>query len=114
MLAVGFTGPATAPVTLALAFPGATDAEGQPLIAGATTVLPNRTAKNVAPLLRPTGETVRRSFVWGASEPSTVELIAPMVVEVKADASVKLGQLRHSARLQRVRPDLDPGEVERH
>jgi len=36
-----------------------------------------------------------------------------MVVEVKADASVQLGQLRHSARLQRVPPDLDPGEVER-
>lgn len=74
--------------------------------------MPKRTAKSVAPLLRPTGESVSRSFVWGAAEPSTVHLIAPVVVEVKADASVERGQLRHSARLQRLRPDLDPDELD--
>lgn len=112
MLAVGFTGPASAPVTLALAFPGDTDLEGRPLIAGATTVLPKRIARTLAPLLRPTGETVNRSFTWGAAEPSMVLLIAPLVVEVKADASVERGELRHSARLQRLRPDLDPDELD--
>ena len=112
MLAVGFTGPPDAPVTLALAFAGSTDREGRPLIAGATTVLSKRSARGVAPLLRPTGGSVSRSFVWGPAEPSTVTLISPLVVEVKADVSVQRGELRHSARLQRVRPDLDPDELD--
>lgn len=112
MLAVGYTGSVEAPVTLALAFPDSVDTKGRPLIAGATTVLAKKMAKAVAPLLRPTGETVIRSFVWGSAEPSTVMLVEPLVVEVKADTSAQLGELRHSARLQRIRPDLDPREVE--
>ena len=34
-----------------------------------------------------------------------------LVVEVAADAAAQTGVLRHAARLQRVRPDLDVGDL---
>ncbi len=111
MLAVGFTGSATAPRSLVLAFPGVVDDAGQPMTAGSTTVLTKSASRSVAPLLRPTGESFERTFAWGAREPSTVTVIEPLVVEVEADASAETGVLRHAARLHRVRPDLDVDEL---
>lgn len=111
MLATGFTGPATRPTALVLAFPGVADKAGHPITAGSTTVLTRAAAKSLTSLLRPTGQTIERTFAWGASEPSTVTLTEPFVVEVEADASAETGVLRHAARFHRARPDLDPVEA---
>ena len=111
MMAIGFTGSASAPSTLVLAFPGVVDDAGQPVTAGSTTVLTKAAARYVAALLRPTGDSFERTFVWGARESTTVLVIEPFVVEVEADASVATGVLRHAARLQRARPDLDVDEL---
>ena len=89
MLAVGFTGTSTRPSALVLAFPGVVDEAGQPVTAGSTTVLTTAAAKSLTSLLRPTGETIERTFAWGSSEPTTVTLIEPFVVEVEADASAE-------------------------
>ena len=111
MIAIGFTGTASAPSSLVLAFPGALDDAGEPITAGSTTVLSKAVAKSVVPLLRPTGVTFERTFAWGTAEPTVVTVIEPFVVEVEADASAETGVLRHSARLHRARPDLDPVEA---
>lgn len=108
MLAVGFTGTAAAPTALVLAFPGVVDEDGQPITAGSTTVLSRTAARPIVPLLRPTGATFERTFAWGSSAPTVVTVIEPFIVEVEADASAQTGVLRHSARLHRARPDLDP------
>ena len=112
MLAIGFTGDVKGPTSLMLAFPGQVDDDGTPVTAGSTTVLTRVTAKSVAPLLRPTGEQFERVFRWGAAEPATVTVIEPLVVEVSADASADTGALRHSARLVRVRADLQPDDLD--
>ena len=93
------------------AFPGAVDDDGQPVTAGSTTVLSKAAAKPIVPLLRPTGATLERTFAWGSAAPTVVTVIEPFVVEVEADASAQTGVMRHSARLHRARPDLDPVEV---
>jgi ATP-dependent DNA ligase len=111
MLAIGFTGSVAAPSALVLAFPGTVDEDGQPVTAGSTTVLNRAAARSIVPLLRPTGASFERAFVWGSSQPTTVTVIEPFVVEVEADASAGAGVLRHSARLHRARPDLDPTEA---
>ena len=111
MLAIGFTGPATRPTALVLAFPGVADEAGHPITAGSTTVLTTAAAKSLTSLLRPTGRTIERTFAWGSSNPSTVTLIPPFVVEVEADASAETGVLRHAARFHRARPDLDPDQA---
>lgn len=111
MLAVGFTGTADAPTALVLAFPGQVDSEGNPVTAGATTVLNRTMQRTVAPLLQLTGATFSRTFAWGKAEASTVTVIDPFVVEVSADAAAEPGTLRHAARLMRTRPDLDPTDV---
>ena len=111
MIAIGFTGAAAAPSTLVLAFPGDVDASGVLRTAGSTTVLTKTAARAVAPLLRPTGDSFERIFAWGAAAPSTVTVVAPLVVEVSADASAQTGVLRHAARLHRARPDLGVDEV---
>ena len=111
MLAIGFTGSASAPSSLVLAFPGVVDDAGQPVTAGSTTVLTKAVARSVAALLRPTGDSFERTFAWGAREPTTVTVIEPLVVEVEADASAATGVLRHAARLHRARPDLDVDEL---
>ena len=67
--------------------------------------------KSIVRLLRPTGASFERAFAWGSSKPTTVTRIEPFVVEVEADASAQTGVLRHSARLHRARPDLDPVEA---
>jgi ATP-dependent DNA ligase len=110
MLAIGYTGAATAPTTLVLAFPGVVDDAGQPVTAGSTTVLNKAVSGSLAPLLRPTGDTFVRAFAWGSSGTS-VTVIEPFVVEVQADASAEAGVLRHAAKLVRPRPDLDPAEA---
>jgi ATP-dependent DNA ligase len=69
MLAIGFTGTATSPSSLVLAFPGAEDDDGQPVTAGSTTVLSKAAAKPIVPLLRPTGAMFERTFAWGSAEP---------------------------------------------
>ena len=74
-------------------------------------MLSKAAAKPIVPLLRPTGATFERTFAWGSAVPTVVTAIEPFVVEVEADASVRTGVLRHSARLHRARPDLDPVEV---
>ena len=102
----GHTGPAAAPTTLVLAFPGHIDDKGVPVTAGSTTVLTRALARAVAPLLDPTGQTFERVFAWGGHEPTTVHVTAPLVVEVSADASAEPGVLRHAPRLLRARPDL--------
>lgn len=112
MVAIGYTGTATSPSTLVLAFPGDVDDDGTPRTAGSTTVLTKAAARLVTPLLRPTGASFERTFVWGASAPSTVSVIEPIVVEVSADASAETGVLRHAARLQRARPDLDVADLD--
>jgi ATP-dependent DNA ligase len=111
MLAIGFTGTRDSPSSLVLAFPGAVDDDGQPVTAGSTTVLSKTAAKPVVPLLRPTGATFERTFAWGSPSPTLVTAIEPIVVEVAADAAASAGVLRHSARLRRVRPDIDPAEA---
>ena len=111
MLAVGFTGTSDAPSSLVLAFPGAVDDDGHPVTAGSTTVLSKAAATPIVPLLRPTGATFERAFAWGWASPTLVTAIEPIVVEVAADASAAAGVLRHSARIHRVRPDLDPTEA---
>jgi hypothetical protein len=108
---VGYTGPAAAPTSLALAFPGVVDKDAQPVTAGATTVLSKAMARSVAPLLRPTGASFERSFVSGGHESSMVTVIEPLVVEVTADASAQAAALRHAARLLRARPDLDLDDI---
>jgi ATP-dependent DNA ligase len=111
MIAIAYTGPAAAPTTLVLAFPGDVDAAGQPVTAGATTLLTRASIKAITPLLRPTGDSFERTFAWGAKEPTTVTVVEPFVVEVQADASAETGVLRHGAKLHRARPDLDPREA---
>jgi ATP-dependent DNA ligase len=111
MLAIGYTGAADAPIALVLAFPGHVDDDGQPITAGATTVLTKTAARGVLPLLRPTGASFERTFAWGAKQPTLVTVVEPFVVEVEADASAQTGVLRHGAKLHRVRPDLDPRET---
>jgi hypothetical protein len=78
---------------------------------GWTTVLSKAAAKPIVPLLRPTGATFERTFGRGSAAPTVVAVIEPFVVEVKADASAHTGVMRHSARLHRARPDLDPVEA---
>ncbi len=110
MVAIGFTGTAAVPATLVLAFPGELDDDGQPTTAGSTTVLTRAAAKELVPLLRPTGASFERTFAWGAT-PSLVTVVEPFVVEVEADASAEIGVLRHAARLHRARPDLGLDEL---
>jgi ATP-dependent DNA ligase len=110
MLVIGYTGTATAPVSLALAFPGDVDENGDPVTAGSTTVLSKTAIRSVVPLLRATGATFERTFAWGPRGPTMVTVVEPFVVEVEADASTARGVLRHGARLRRVRPDVDPAE----
>lgn len=112
MVAIGFTGSATSVQALVLAFPGAVDVDGAPVTAGSTSVMNRATARTITPLLRPTGATFTRAFAWGATEPSTVTVTEPIVVEVDADASAEHGTLRHGARLVRVRADLDPADLD--
>lgn len=112
MVAIGYTGPSTAPTALVLAFPDDVDGEGQRRTAGATTVLTKAAARLVSPLLQPTGATFDRTLVWGSRSTSTVTVIEPLVVEVSTDASAETGVLRHAARLQRVRPDLDVADLD--
>ena len=111
MLVVGYTGPASAPTALVLAFPGHVDENGEPVTAGSTTVLTKAATRTVLPLLEPTGATFERTFAWGSKMPTTVTAVEPFVVEVEADASVTQGVLRHGARLRRPRSDLDPAET---
>lgn len=111
MIAIGYTGRADAPTSLVLAFHGAVDEAGIPVTAGSTTALTRSTARTVAPLLHPTGETFERVFAWGARAATTVHVIAPLPVEVSADASVEAGVLRHAAKLVRLRPDLTPDDL---
>ncbi len=111
MLAVRFTGTAAAPTALVLSFPGVVDEDGHPVTAGSTTLLSKAAARPIVPLLRPTGATFERTFAWGSTAPSVVTVIEPFLVEVEADASAQTGVLRHSARLHRARPDLDPAEA---
>jgi len=111
MLAVGFTGDASAPTALVLAFPGYVEDDGNPVTAGSTTALSRAVGKSLVPLLHPTGETFERTFAWGSAAPTRVTVVAPFVVEVDADASAATGVLRHAARLHRTRPDLDPREL---
>ena len=110
LVAIGYTGTAAAPTTLALAFPGVVDDDGQLRTAGSTMVLTKAAARAVGPLLHPTGDSFERTFAWG-SAPSIVSVIDPLVVEVSADASAETGVLRHAARLHRARPDLDVDEL---
>ena len=98
-------------LSLVLAFPGAVDDDGQPTTAGSTTVLSKAAAKPIVPLLRPTGATFERTFAWGSAAPTVVTVIEPFVVEVEADAGLRPVCMRHSARLHRAQPDLDPVEV---
>lgn len=112
MVAIGYTGPSTAPTALVLAFPDDVDGEGHRRTAGATTVLTKAAARLVSPLLQPTGATFDRTLVWGSRSTSTVTVIEPLVVEVSTDASAETGVLRHAARLQRVRPDLDVADLD--
>jgi hypothetical protein len=44
-------------------------------------------------------------------EPVQLTLVEPMVAEVSADRARTNGALRHGARFERLRPDLDPGAV---
>lgn len=111
LVAIGYTGPAAAPSTLVLAFPGDVDDNGQLRTAGSTTVLSKAAARAVVPLLHATGESFNRTFVWGSTS-STVTVIEPVVVEVSADASAETGVLRHAARLHRARPDLRVGDLD--
>ncbi len=111
MLAIGYTGTAAAPSSLVLAFPGARDDTGQPITAGATTVLTKAAGRSLIPFLHPTGESFQRTFAWGTAQPTTVTVVESFVVEVEADASAETGVLRHGARLHRVRPDLDPRDA---
>ena len=66
MLAIGFTGPATRPTALVLAFPGVVDEAGHPITVGSTTVLITAAAKSLTSLLRPTGADHRRDVRVGA------------------------------------------------
>ena len=108
MLAIGFTGTAASRSSLVLAFPGAVDDDGRSVTAGSTTVLRKAAAKPIVPLLRPTGAAFERIFARGFAAPTVVTVIEPFVVEVEADASTQTCVLRHSARLHRAGPDLDP------
>lgn len=110
MLAIGYTGTPGAPSSLVLAFPGALDNTGQPITAGSTTVLTKAAGRSLIPFLHPTGDSFQRSFAWGTAQPTTVTVIEPFIVEVEADASAETGVLRHTARLHRLRPDLDPDD----
>ena len=91
MLAVGFTGTSTRPSALVLAFPGVLDQAGQPVTAGATTVLSKAAAKLYGCGSR--GGTSgsprdRRVGVASLVDPLTflVEMERPVVVEVSVAA----------------------------
>ena len=71
MLAIGYTGPATRPTALVLAVPGAARHQaGHPITAGSTTVLTTAAAKSLTSLLRPSGQTIERTFAWGHLNPA--------------------------------------------
>ena len=75
--------------------------------AGWTTRLSRAVARRIAPLITLTGAVGTRRSAWGTRDAVEVQAIIPLVVEISADAAISDGVMRHSARLLRVRPDLD-------
>ncbi|MEW2258267.1 ATP-dependent DNA ligase [Streptomyces sp. NPDC047869] len=111
------TGPPTAPGTLLL---GRYDISGRFQYVGRTTTLARTVAGSAAALLTPAtsghpwaGWTFATG--WGSRQPLDANLVNPdLVVEVGVDtARDAAGRWRHPARFHRLRPDLQPGDVER-
>ena len=95
--------------------------DGELRIVGRSTPLKTATAKELARSLRPAstrhpwppvvkGTTLDR-FNRG-KEPVALTLVEPVVVEVSADTAWSGRMFRHPLRVLRVRPELDPAEVE--
>ncbi|MFG2440790.1 ATP-dependent DNA ligase [Streptomyces sp. NPDC048508] len=110
------TGRVQAPSTLLLA---RQVEAGRLHFVGRTTVLSRQTAAGVGRLLHLQTDghpwTGRRfSAGWGSTETLDVQLVDPsVVVEVSVDISLDVGgRWRHPVRLERVRPDLSPFDVQ--
>ena len=95
-------------------------AKGRLRIIGRTATLKSDASRQVGTLLRdPVGEHPWPAVVSPGAvdrfnvgrEPIQLTLVDPMVVEVSADRARTNGALRHGARFERLRPDLDPGAV---
>ncbi|WP_138413305.1 hypothetical protein [Sinomonas gamaensis] len=99
---------------------GLYDAAGELRFAGRTAPLTPAQAARAAPFLHaPVGE-----HPWPEEVPTTaldrfardrgpvrLTLVEPVAVEVSADAARTGRAFRHSTRLQRFRPDLDPRSI---
>ena len=114
----GVTGTLTAPRTLLL---GRLDRDGGLRCLGRTHPLAGLQSRDLAHRLRPAPP--GRQFwpeplpaTWtglaGRSEPLPFQpVISDLVVEVRIDAAYESGRLRHGARYERLRPDLEPADL---
>jgi ATP-dependent DNA ligase len=94
---------------------------GELRIVGRSSTLKATDSKALAHWLRPpVGVHPWPSVVKGTTldrfnrdaSPTELTLVNPVVVEVHADAAWSGNSFRHSLRFRRVRPELDPAEVE--
>jgi hypothetical protein len=109
-------GPMELPEALVIGTPS----EGRLRIVGRTASLKRKTARSVWALLRhpaaphPWPEFVSPGAIDrfnGGGDQVRLTLVEPIVGEVSADMARSNGAFRHSARLVRLRPELDPATV---
>jgi ATP-dependent DNA ligase len=109
-------GPMELPEALVIGTPS----EGRLRIVGRTASLKRKTARSVGALLRhpaaphPWPEFVSPGAIDrfnGGGDQVRLTLVEPIVGEVSADMARSNGAFRHSARLVRLRPELDPATV---
>lgn len=90
-------------------------------IVGATSQLPAAKSRTLAKVLRPAGPghpwptEVPRGYLERFSEnrePVRLTLVEPFVVEVSADVAWSGWAFRHPVRFVRLRPEMDPEDVE--
>lgn len=113
----GVLGPLEEPRALVLGRP---DARGRLRVAGRTSPLPREIRAELAELLMPADRAhpwpeVISSSRFGQLPPEPVEYVrvAPsLVVELDVDTAHEVGRWRHPARLVRLRPDLQPADLQ--
>lgn len=117
MVAAAVIGPMARPRAVVVGLP----MHGRLRIVGRSSVLSAGAGRDLARhLRRPQGkhpwpeEISERALERFSKDPGTVTLtlVEPLVVEVSADVAWSGGTPRHPLRLLRVRPELDPDEVE--
>jgi hypothetical protein len=114
----GALGPISAPVALVLGRP---DMHGRLRVVGRTTPIPRHLRTEVGAHMRPAGATHPWPLVllpsrYGDSAPVEYSRVEPsLVVEPAVDAAIDIVRgrpfWRHPAKLQRVRLDLNPGDL---